>query len=220
MLRDVYGNTYTYARLGSVAASHPVAKEKTVAPADVRRELDLPGKDPVPTAPASAGMQGAKGVALPEVTDKLGAPSELVEAGSVAKERLFANPARPEAFKAGGEDQLLNTGAPLTEDDSFKTYFTQRFGLKREDVVLQEAQGRLEGHRRDRSSAASARSPRPSRPTCSSRSVPPVAARRASTPSRSSTAGSCWSPPPSTAPPARTRSSGPTPRTRRSARSC
>ena len=46
------------------------------------------------------------------------------------------------------------------------------------------------------------------------------AARRGSTPSRSSTAGSCSSRRRSTAPPARTRSSAPTPRTRRSARSC
>ena len=46
------------------------------------------------------------------------------------------------------------------------------------------------------------------RRTCSSRSAPPAAAPRASTRSRSSTAGSCSSRPPSTAPRAATRSSG------------
>ena len=48
----------------------------------------------------------------------------------------------------------------------------------------------------------------------------PARTRRRSTPSRSSTAGSCSRRPPSTAPPASTRSSAPAPRTRRSARSC
>ena len=71
-----------------------------------------------------------------------------------------------------------------------------------------------------RSSAASAR-PRARRPrTCCSRSARPAAAPRASTRSRSSTAGSCSSRPRSTAPRARTRSSAPTPSSPRSARSC
>ena len=70
------------------------------------------------------------------------------------------------------------------------------------------------------SSGASGAPSRRWRRTCSSRSAPPAAAPRASTPSRSSTAGSCWSPRRSTAPPARTRSGARTPRTRRSARSC
>ena len=57
-LRDVYGNTYTYAHLKKLARAHPVPKRRTVTRADVRRELDLPRRDPAPRSPASAGQAG------------------------------------------------------------------------------------------------------------------------------------------------------------------
>ena len=58
-LRDVYGNTYTYAHLKKLSLAYPVPKEKTVSKAQVKKELHLaaPTKDPKPTAPASAGTQ-------------------------------------------------------------------------------------------------------------------------------------------------------------------
>ncbi|MEA2340892.1 MAG: hypothetical protein QOG11_969, partial [Solirubrobacteraceae bacterium] len=58
-LRDVYGNTYTYGRLGSVAKRYRAPVRRTVSSAEIARELDLPHKDPKPTAPASAGQQVA-----------------------------------------------------------------------------------------------------------------------------------------------------------------
>ena len=45
-LRDVYGNTYTYGHLGSVAQAYPVPKPKTVSKAAVAKELKLPHNDP------------------------------------------------------------------------------------------------------------------------------------------------------------------------------
>ena len=88
-------------------------------------------------------------------------------------------------------------------------------GLRRQ--AAQEGRAR---DRRDRSSAASARRAPRSPRTCASRSARPAAARRGSTRSRSSTAGSCSSRRRSTAPRSATRSSAPTPRRPRSARSC
>ena len=83
----------------------------------------------------------------------------------------------------------------------------------------QAPQGRVEGHRRDDPGPHRPHRRPPSPRTCCSRSGPPAAAPRGSTRSRSSTAGSSWSPPRSTARPARTPSSAPTRATRPSGRS-
>jgi murein DD-endopeptidase MepM/ murein hydrolase activator NlpD len=128
-LRDVYGNTYTYGHLGSVAEAHPVPKTRTVSRKEVADELDLPHRDPRPTAPATAGAQDPKR-AEPAARE----PAPASEA-SADKERLFANPHRPAAFRAGGEEQLLERGAALGSR-SFRDYFTQLYGLKRSDVRL------------------------------------------------------------------------------------
>jgi murein DD-endopeptidase MepM/ murein hydrolase activator NlpD len=127
-LRDAYGNTYTYAQLKKVADVYPVPKPRKVTAAQVRKELHLPKRDPKPSAPATAGRQAqakakaAKAKAAPRAT----------------KERLFANPARPAAYRAGGGDQLLEQGTELAGSTSFKSYFTQVFGLGRSDVVLKK----------------------------------------------------------------------------------
>uniref|UniRef100_UPI0035652332 lytic murein transglycosylase n=1 Tax=Paraconexibacter sp. TaxID=2949640 RepID=UPI0035652332 len=128
-LRDVYGNTYTYAQLKKVAVSHPVPKVEKVSKDAVAKELALP-KDAKPTAPASAGSQTAK--ASKQV---LKAASSVSSAAS-SKERLFANPSRPHAYKAGGDEQLLNAGEAIGESTTFKSYFTEIYGLKKDDVVL------------------------------------------------------------------------------------
>jgi hypothetical protein len=58
-LRDAYGNTYTYARLGSVAALYPVLKphEGTAPKSLTAGSGEAP--EPRPSAPASAGAQPA-----------------------------------------------------------------------------------------------------------------------------------------------------------------
>jgi hypothetical protein len=116
-LRDVYGNTYTYGHLKKLSIAYPMPKAKTVSDAQVKKELHLaaPTKDPKPTAPASAGTQV-----------------------KVRKERLFANPGRPGAYDAGGEEQLLNAGSVIPGYTTFKSYFTGVYGLKRDDVVLKK----------------------------------------------------------------------------------
>ncbi|MDX6641708.1 MAG: hypothetical protein QOF12_2719 [Solirubrobacteraceae bacterium] len=138
-LQDVYGNTYTYGNLKSVAKAYPAPKPVTVSAAQVRRELKLPKPDPAPTAPASAGSQPTPAPAATAVRRIAAhaAPAVHTSAPRVAKERLFANPARPSAFHHGGETQLLDSGAGLpAQYTTFRKYFTQSFGLKRSDVVL------------------------------------------------------------------------------------
>ena len=71
-MRDVYGNTYTYAHLKKVAQHVPVPKAKTQSKASIAKELALPKRDPKPTSPASAGRTTQKG-AVPAAAKKAAA---------------------------------------------------------------------------------------------------------------------------------------------------
>jgi len=138
VLRDVYGNSYTYAGLKKVATHVPVPKEKTQSKASVAKELALP-RDKKPTAAASAGKNTAKAVkgtgkAVKKVTDTAAAVTD--GAAAVAKERLFANPTRPKALRAGGKRQLMENESAIGDGQSFKSYFSGVYGLKKSDVVL------------------------------------------------------------------------------------
>ena len=76
-LRDVYGNTFTYSHLGSVARTYPAPRERTVTKQQVRRELDLPGADPKPKAPASKTThkrKAAKKAPAAPAKTRVGAP--------------------------------------------------------------------------------------------------------------------------------------------------
>ncbi|WP_205697305.1 lytic murein transglycosylase [Conexibacter sp. SYSU D00693] len=145
-LRDVYGNTYTYAHLKKLAAGYPVPKKLSVSRDEVKDELGLDQqakKDPKPTAPATAGAQPAKESA-PAKARTTGAKPKAADTADGAgqtleKERLFANPARKRAYKAGGEEQLLNQDL-LSGYTTFKSYFTQVFGLKRSEVRIKPLQ--------------------------------------------------------------------------------
>jgi Transglycosylase SLT domain/Peptidase family M23 len=132
-LRDAFGNTYTYARLESVARKHPVPKKVDVSQSDIARELKLPKADPRPTLPASAGTQ-QRGNAEKAAKEK-GAAVTAVEDVKLEKERLFAAPRRPNAFKHGGEEQLIEAGT-ITSTRAFREYFVRDFGLSPEDVEL------------------------------------------------------------------------------------
>ncbi len=132
-IRDVYGNEYTYGGLKKLSAAYPVPKEKAVTKAEVAKELDLP-KDPKPEAPASAGNQlSRKATAVKKIAEQAAAPKASSTAPEVGKERLFANPKLPTAFKNGGQEQLLNAD---TSSETFKSYFTEVYGLKRSDVTI------------------------------------------------------------------------------------
>jgi transglycosylase-like protein with SLT domain/peptidase M23-like protein len=130
MLRDAYGNTYTYGRLKKLAHKYPVPKAQSVSQSQVDKELKLGNKDPKPTVPASAGSQAP-------VKANQGLPAEA-QTPAVAKERLFANPYRPRAYKSGGQDQLFHSGASIPGFSTFKSFFTEIYGLNRDDVELHD----------------------------------------------------------------------------------
>ena len=134
-LRDVYGNTYTYAGLKKIAKHVPVPKEKTQSKRSIAKELALPKADPAPTAPASAGKSTGKG-GVEKVEQIVKAPAAAVRDVQVAKERLFANPTRPNPLASGGRQQLLESESALADGTSVRSYFTGVYGLNRDDVVL------------------------------------------------------------------------------------
>ena len=133
MLRDVYGNTYTYAGLKKIASQVPVPKAKSQSKESIAKELSLPKEEAAPTAAASAGVNTTTGklkAALKATTDTVQATAD------VAKERLFANPTRPNALSAGGREQIIESESALADGTSIKSYFTGVYGLNRDDVVL------------------------------------------------------------------------------------
>jgi hypothetical protein len=139
-MRDVYGNSYTYAHLKKVAQHVPVPKKKSQSKASIAKELALPARDPKPTQPASAGRTTTKdavpAAAEKAVADLIKPAATLGKAIAVPKERLFANPSRPGAFANGGEQQILEAELNLAAGTSLKSYFTGLYGLDPDDVVL------------------------------------------------------------------------------------
>jgi murein DD-endopeptidase MepM/ murein hydrolase activator NlpD len=118
-LQDVYGNAYTYAGLGQIAKTYPSPKRRV-------RERGGPKvqtRDAQPARAASKTRKPArhpKRVRPPKSTRLKG--SDPVAAPLPVKERLFANPDRPAARAAGGDEQLAlakpleSAGAPLGFD--------------------------------------------------------------------------------------------------------
>jgi murein DD-endopeptidase MepM/ murein hydrolase activator NlpD len=134
-MRDVYGNTYTYAGLKKVAAQVPVPKDKTQTKESIAKELALPKADPAPKQAASAGTV-VKGAAEKVKSVVEPATAAVQATTDLAKERLFANPTRPNALSSGGKQQIMESESALAAGSSVKSYFTGVYGLNKEDVVL------------------------------------------------------------------------------------
>jgi hypothetical protein len=143
-LRDVYGNTYTYAHLKSIAKAYAVPKPKKVSDSQVKRELDLPKKDKAPTQAASAGTQpkvkaAAKTAPAKATSSQVAGTPHVSAVGAtrvdVQKERAFANPSRPTSYKHGGEEQLLNRQFQ-TGSSTYQADFTRVLGLDSKDVQI------------------------------------------------------------------------------------
>jgi len=136
-MRDVYGNTYTYAHLKKIATSVAVPKQSSQSKDSIAKELALPQKDVAPSQAASAGSNKKDSVSKTVDKVKTGA-ADTVGAiqEQVSKERLFANPTRPKALDNGGKKQIIDSTSTLPGTQSLKSYFTGDSGLKREDVVL------------------------------------------------------------------------------------
>ena len=137
VLQDPYGNRFTYRGLGSVARMYPVPRDKT-KPGDRKVETD---DDPKPNRAASAGRQDTSDKTLRDLNDLAEKPKKARGANRrpVAKKRLFAHPARPNARKNGGEEQIARSASPTAEDakwEVYNNYFTRGFGLNSRNAEL------------------------------------------------------------------------------------
>jgi soluble lytic murein transglycosylase-like protein len=113
VLRDAFGNTYTYSGLGTVARRFVSRKEIKVTAKELSKELRL-------------SLHG-------EITNSKAATTDGSFLGdSGERRRLFANPARPSAFKHGGEEQLSEAQGPSNLSD----WFTVPVNIKRKDAVV------------------------------------------------------------------------------------
>ena len=140
VLQDAYGNRYTYENLGSVAQYHPVPREDEVDASDGATALAANSKDPKPTQPASAGRQVHS-----EADDRGGkgggsnaAPSSAPRPQAVVKQRLFANPTRPNARKHGGVEQSfdLEQRKGGGKFETYRNYFSRGLSLSSRDAKL------------------------------------------------------------------------------------
>ena len=204
IVQDVYGNTYTYAHLKTVAKTYPAPKKRTR-----KKDKDTGAKRRGLEHESQGRRQGRRHEA------GRGPKTEATERAPSRRARRQGPPVRqPEAQeRAQGRRRRPARGRrdappPARRSASIPT------------TSSPSRCARAPASSAARRSAASARPPRRRPRTCCSRSARPAAAPRASTRSRSSTAGSCSSRPRSTAPRARTRCSAPTPTSPRSARSC
>jgi hypothetical protein len=139
---------------------YPVPKPVRITAKDLTAELAAPVTQAIsklsgPLAPASAGTQtgashvhgaSVKTAATQERTPAAAvsslkqlatpasstAPSQPV--GGLAKERLFARPARPASYAAGGALQLQSAGAEIS---NFRSYFSDVLHLARNQYTLQ-----------------------------------------------------------------------------------
>ncbi len=144
-LVDAYGNTYTYAHLKKVAAKVPVPKERKRSAGALAPELELPKADPKPTVAATAGTATGRQpkLAAPAVKPSAKTRSAAKPAvdfstpqAPVAKERLFAHPARRSVLRFGGARQLAAQESALAKGETLKSYLTGAAGLDAEDFVL------------------------------------------------------------------------------------
>jgi hypothetical protein len=141
VLQDVYGNRYMYSHLGTLAQRYPVPKPPAAnTTAQTASELEPPKPDAKPTTPATAGATQPSGAPVTTTAAKPAAAAHATPpaaaaggADPVAKERLFANPERPAAYKAGGQRQIDAAGQPLT---SVADYFSDAIDPNPQDYVL------------------------------------------------------------------------------------
>ena len=116
-LQDTYGNTYLYSGLERVARTYPFPKERKarkrdlalpeagVTPKAARRSRRGPSSAPSPRKARSRTVEAAR-QRPPPAKERLTASGTALPDAPPAKERLFAHPARPNAERAGGEEQL------------------------------------------------------------------------------------------------------------------
>src|SRR5262249_54568418 len=128
VLEDAYGNSFTYAELGSIEPSHPVPRSPRLSPNDFR--LEPPGKDSAPAAPATpAAPAPARGS-----RKRPAAPADSEN----SRRRLFALPERAGNARnpgIGGQlDRLLGRSVPGYE--TFKSALSSQLRFDSQTMVM------------------------------------------------------------------------------------
>jgi Transglycosylase SLT domain len=101
-LRDVYGDTFTYAGLGSVASHYRLPKTDTSTESRTAKSAAETSGEAKPKLPASAGSHPAE-VTARQAEEASGATAAIPE--SAGKVRLFAHPNNPYALAAAARDE-------------------------------------------------------------------------------------------------------------------
>jgi len=133
VLRDAYGNRFTYARLGEVSEVYPVPKRDRLSADDF--ELVTP---PDPDRPQQAASAGGNGSADEGAAATGSGPVNTED----SRQRLYAFPERPRnaerANLTGQLDRLLDEEFPGYE--SFKAYFSGVLRFDRKTMELRPLQ--------------------------------------------------------------------------------
>jgi hypothetical protein len=106
-LRDAYGNTYTYAKLGSVAQLYPVLRPHDAKPSPAATRKSQEAAEPRPTGPASAGTQAASG----QVAEGAGTSALALGAGSALEGAAPGSLATPQP---GADSAPVQAAAPAS----------------------------------------------------------------------------------------------------------
>ncbi|MEI6447477.1 MAG: lytic murein transglycosylase [Actinomycetes bacterium] len=124
-VKDNFGNRFTYANLGQVSRRFVTRAPRKVSTKKISTELKLDLRD---ERGDGRGSNRAPVVAQSAAT-VAGAP--LLTAGGSSR-RIFANPARPEAFKAGGAKQIKEATGPA----NLRDWFTVPVNISRNEALV------------------------------------------------------------------------------------
>ncbi len=125
VLRDAYGNTYTYGRLGDVASVYPVLEPRLHSSAGRRITARAPAREAPPSGPATAGAQPRSPLSEGDVISgfALGAaaglegppPASSPKPASTETQHPAPATAPPKAFSAGANEVYLHSLVPGVE---------------------------------------------------------------------------------------------------------
>jgi membrane-bound lytic murein transglycosylase B len=122
ILRDVYGDVFTYAGLGSIASHYPKPKTpKTPTLGAGSSATGLPAakaSDAKPTLPATAGHHAPVTLKVKQRSAKTAGGASAVAGGeaqapSTGKVRLFAHPGNPDALASAAKRKRSSTAGQL-----------------------------------------------------------------------------------------------------------
>lgn len=153
-IEDSYGDRFTYSRLGSVESLYPVVKPRPESAVQIARALgsgSLPSRKAL--LPAASAFKQSGSASAPTVPGATAAavkrgrpgapPAPPTGIAPMPKERLFADPARPASYKAGGSLQLQSSLSSYAREANLEVggrgpsdYFSQPVQLRPGEFTL------------------------------------------------------------------------------------